>query len=271
MKKIFRMAAFMLALGSMTAGFTSCGEDDEENGVNGGGETEVLATTVNFDALKAYAQPNGKILIEGSITANGKIKKFELQDLDGKTIVDLSDVQTKEKDENGKKSFTMTVKSTAVPVQEMYLVAKVKDGETGKKSEKIGETYKFDCGAGAKSSLGSYVSLVNNKSYKQSEVKTMTDKVIDLVCLADKTFQVPSAAEYQYDCFGTSAVFDANGTAVDAAASGTVITSTGCIATFSAKQSEISSATEYELEISGVVINSKGSLTIDVSQVTLHK
>ncbi len=258
----------MLALGSMTAGFTSCGEDDE-NGTNDGGD--VLATTVNFDELKAYAQPDGKILIEGSITANGKIKKFELQDLDGKTIVDLSDVQTKEKDENGKKSFTLTVKSSAVPVQKMYLVAKVKDGETGKKSEMIGEDYHFDCGAGAKSSLGSYVSLVDNKSYSVSDVQTMTDKKIDLVCLGDKTFQVPSKADHQYECFGTSAVFDASGKAVDAAASGTVITSTGCIATFSAKQSEMAGATENELQISGVVINSKGSLKIDVSQVTLHK
>jgi len=256
----------MLALGSMTAGFTSCGEDD---GTDNGGDTDVLATTVNFDALKAYAQPDGKILIEGSITANGKIKKFELQDLDGKTIVDLSDVQTKEKDENGKKSFTLTVKSSAVPVQKMYLVAKVKDGETGKKSEMIGEDYEFVCGAGAKSTEGSYVSLVNNKSYKSGEVKTMTDKVIDLVCLDDKTFQVPSAANYQYDCFGTSAVFDASGKAVDAAASGTVITSTGCIATFSAAPAD--AGNEFNLKISGVVINSKGSLTIDVSKVTLHK
>jgi len=255
----------MFALGSMTAGFTSCGEDD---GTENGGDTEVLATTVNFDALKAYAQPNGTILIEGSITANGKIKKFELQDLDGKTIVDLSDVQTKEKDENGKKSFTMTVKSSEVKVQKMYLVAKVKDGETGKKSEMIGEDYSFKCGAGSKSSEGSYVSLVNRQNYKVADVKTMTDKVIDLICLSDGTFQVPSKAEYQYDCFGKSAVFDESGKSVDAAAKGTVITSTGCIATFSAADAN---ADGTDKTISGVVINSKGSLTIDASKVTLTK
>jgi len=269
MKKLVKFSAFMLAAMFAATSFTSCGEDEAtpEDG-------DVLATTINFDALKAYAQPNGTILIEGSITANGKIKKFELQDLDGKTIVDLSDVQTKEKEKtaDGKvKTFTMTVKSSEVPVQKMYLVAKVKDGETGKKSEMIGEDYHFICGAGAKSSEGSYVSLVDNKSYKSAEVKTMTNKVIDLVCLGDKTFQVPSAADYKYDCFGTSAVFDESGKSVDAAAKGTVITSTGCIATFSAKKAEGASYTENELEISGVVINSKGSLTIDVSKVTLHK
>lgn len=266
MKKVFKTAAFLLAMGLMTSTFTSCGEDD---GTDDGGE--VLATTINFDALKAYAQPDGKILIEGSISANGKIKKFELQDLDGKTIVDLSDVQSKEKteDANGKtvKTYTMTVKSSAVPVQKMYLVAKVKDGETGKKSEMIGADYSFTCGAGKNSNLGSYVSFVNAKSYSSSEVKTMTDKVIDLVCLDDKTFQVPSKANYQYDCFGQSAVFDATGKSVDAAAAGTVITSTGCIATFSTT----SGSAEYDLTISGVVINSKGSLTIDVSKVTLTK
>lgn len=263
MKKLAKFSAFMVAAMFAATTFTSCGNDDDPV------EAGDLATTINFDALKAYAQPNGTILIEGSITANGKIKKFELQDLEGKTIVDLSDVQTKEKEKtaDGKvKTFTMTVKSSEVPVQKMFLVAKVKDGETGKKSEMIGEDYTFKCGAGKNSKEGSYVSLVNNKSYKVSELPT--EKVIDLVCLDDGSFQVPSKANNQKDCFGTSAVFDENGQSVDAAAKGTVITSTGCIATFKADPIDASSG---DYNISGVVINSKGSLTIDVSKVTLHK
>ena len=49
MKKIFRMAAFMFALGSMTAGFTSCGEDDgTEDGSNVNNNIE---EQINFDGL----------------------------------------------------------------------------------------------------------------------------------------------------------------------------------------------------------------------------
>lgn len=165
MKKRFLFATMMVALCS-TALFTSCGTEEEDG-------AEVLATNVNFTELKTIAQTNGKILIEGSISANGKIKKFELQTPDGKTIVDLATKNEKavEKDENGKKvkAYTMDINSVEVDVQEMNVVFKVKDGETGKGFAKIGESYEFDAGTG-ESAKGSYMSFFKNQSFTFGEV-----------------------------------------------------------------------------------------------------
>ena len=98
----------MLALGSMTAGFTSCGEDDETDD-QGGTTTPTAEEQLKLNEIVATAQKDGKITIEGTIVANTKIKTFELQDLDGKQLVDLMDEQSKSKSEDGKE-FTLTLK-----------------------------------------------------------------------------------------------------------------------------------------------------------------
>ena len=265
MKKLVKFSAFMVVAMFAATSFTSCGDENET-------EPTSIDEQINFSDLVAVAQPDGKIEISGKVTANTKIKTLELQTPDGKTIVDLkkSGDQTKAKaiDEAGEKNttFTLEIPTTPVDVQKMVLVGKTKGDK--KASAEIGEDYSFNCGAGSKSSLGSYVSFVNKRNYKVAEVKELKEKVVDLVCLADKTFQVPSAADNQYpDAFGKSAVFDASGKAVNAAAAGTIITSTGCIATFSAAAA---SSGDNDLTISGVVIDSK-VFKIDPSKVTLHK
>ena len=272
MKKVFKTAAFLLAMGLMTSTFTSCGED--ENGTEDGGLVE---EQMKFNNLTAKANADGTITISGSITTNTKLKEFCLYKEDGKTVAydflkDNKAVKEKNEvlDENGKaskeKQFTLDIASATVPVDIYKLAIKTKGSKT--QDETIGETYSFLCGAGANSSEGSYVSFVNNKSYKVGEVKELKEKVVDLVCLAGGTFQVPSAAQNQYpDAFGTSAIFDSNGKSVTSSATGTVITSTKCIATFSA----VAAASGVDYTISGVIINSKGSLSIDVSGVTLSK
>ena len=271
MKKIFRMAAFMLALGSMTAGFTSCGDDDETTGEEG-----AVAEQMKFNDLTAKANPDGTITISGTIETNTKLKEFCLYKEDGSVAYDFlkENEQVKQKnetlDDNGKavkeKSFKLEIASATVPVAIYKLSIKTKKNATV--SETIGKTYEFTCGAGDKSSLGSYVSFTKEANIKVSEVSELKEKVVDLVCLSDKTFQVPSAANKQYpDAFGTSAVFDATGKSVKAAAAGTVITSTGCIATFSTT----AGASEYDLTISGVVIKTTETLKIDVTGVNLHK
>jgi Zn-dependent metalloprotease len=169
MKRKFMFVAMMAAMCS-TALFTACTTEE-------GDDAEVLATNVNFDNLTTVAQTDGTILIEGSISANGKIKTFELQTLDGKTIVDLATKNEKsvDKDENGKKvkTYTMDISSVAVPVQQMQIVFKVKDGETGKGCAQIGQTYEFDAGTG-ESVKGSYMSFSQNRSYTFAEVVDAT-------------------------------------------------------------------------------------------------
>ena len=259
MKRKFMFAALMAAMCS-TAMFTSCETDPED-------EAEVLATNVDFSKLTTIAQADGTILIEGSITANGKIKKFELQTLDGKTLVDFATKNEKsvEKDENGKKvkTYTMDIASTAVAVQRMQVVFKVKDGDTGKGCAQIGEDYTFDAGTGA-SPKGSYMSFFKNRSYTFGEVIDATTgeatdnaKYVEAILKdVDGVPTLTSAQEAKSENFKKAA---ADSKIFPAA----VLTSTNCIATYSLKYG----ADGVTAEVSGVIIKSGdgGFITIDNS------
>jgi hypothetical protein len=181
MKKIFRMAAFMLALGSMTAGFTSCGEDDgTEDGSNVNNNIE---EQINFDGLNVKAQTNGQVLIDGKVTANTKIKSLVLStDEEGKNvIVDLlaSGDQTKAKEINEagekQKTFTLDIPTAAVDVQTMYLVGKTRGDK--KASSQITETLSYTIGA-SKSDAGSYLSIINKKQMTMDAAKSEAAEVI---------------------------------------------------------------------------------------------
>ncbi|MBQ4406300.1 MAG: hypothetical protein II852_04735 [Bacteroidales bacterium] len=253
MKKIFRMAAFMLALGSMTAGFTSCGEDDGTE--EGGTTTPTAEEQLKLNEIVATAQKDGKITIAGTIVANTKIKTFELQDLDGKTIVDLMDEQSKSKGEDGKE-FTLTLKSTSVPVQKMQLVIKTRGNKEVK--EAIGADYSFELGYGANSTLGSYVSMVEQKSYTQEEVEASADVAAKVeFVLGDDDLKPASQArnaqegKVNYGKYAKSAIYE-----------GTIITDTGCIATYTLQ----ANADGKNGTLSGVVINSKGTLKIQPAE-----
>ena len=258
MKKRFMFATMMVALCS-TALFTSCGEDALED------DAEVLATNVDFSKLTTIAQPDGTILIEGSITANGKIKKFELQDMEGKTIVDLATKNEKsvEKDENGKKvkSFTMDVASVAVPVQKMQVVFKVKDGDTGKGCAQIGETYNFDAGTGS-SPKGSYLSFFKNRSFTMGEVVNdgvATDNAQYVEAILKDVDGVPTLVSAKKADNAVFAAASADAKIFEAA----VLTSTNCIATYSLKYGEDG----VTATVSGVIIKTGdgGFITIDNS------
>ena len=245
MKRKFMFVAMMAAMCS-TALFTSCVEE--------GDDAEVLATNVDFSKLTTIAQPDGTILIEGSITANGKIKKFELQTLDGKPIVDLATKNEKsvEKDENGKKvkTFTMDISSVAVAVQQMQVVFKVKDGETGKGCAQIGETYEFDAGTG-NSPKGSYMSFYKNQSFTFPEVVDQTtgeatENAQYVEVILGKEDGVPtlkSAKTAKSAAFATAA---ADAKIFPAA----VLTSTNCIATYNI----VFGADGETAKVSGVII-----------------
>ena len=257
MKKRFLFATLMAALFT-TATFTACEDDDDDDDLITEQNSKISAVDV-----KAIAQSDGTIIIEGTVTTNTKLKEFSLTAEDG-TVYDLLTDTEKSKTEDGKE-WTSTLASGKIPVAIYTLTANTRFNK--KVTEQVGKEYSFVCGAGAASSEGSYVSLVNRTSYKVADVKALGDSVcVDLVCLADKTFQVPSAATNKYDCFGKTAIFDSAAKQVETAANGTVITSTNCIATFNVKPVE---GSETEVTIYGVVINSKGTIKIDVSGVEL--
>ena len=168
----------MFALGSMTAGFTSCGEDDGTED-----EGPAIEEQINFDGLNVKAQTNGQVLIDGKVTANTKIKSLVLStDEEGKNvIVDLlaSGDQTKAKEINEagekQKTFTLDIPTAAVDVQTMYLVGKTRGDK--KASSQITETLSYTIGA-SKSDAGSYLSIINKKQMTMDVAKSEAAEAI---------------------------------------------------------------------------------------------
>ena len=289
MKKIFRMAAFMLALGSMTAGFTSCGEDDE----NGTDVNNNIEEQINFDGLNVIAQTNGQVLVDGKVTANTKIKSLVLaSDEEGKNvIVDLlaSGDQTKAKEINEagekQKTFTLDIPTAAVDVQTMYLVGKTRGDK--KASSPITETIEYKIGA-SKAKTGSYVSITENKQYFYNE-----ENGTPFLCNADGSVKdadalatvevIAASSEDGYtvtgikraseanskaiaDGCGKTALFGADGKAASGVVTeGTIVTKAGAICKFKLNESDASGDATF----TGITMKSGlGAIKkVDVSQV----
>jgi hypothetical protein len=287
MKKIFRMAAFMLALGSMTAGFTSCGEDDEN------GTVADIAEQISFDGLNVVAQANGQVLIYGKVTANTKIKSLVLSsDADGKNVIkdllkdgDLTKVKAINDEGEKEKSFTLDIPTAAVDVQTMYLVGKTKGDKQA--SSAITETIEYKIGA-SKAKTGSYVSITENKQYFYQEENgtpflcNADGSVNDAVALAtveviaassDDGYTVTGikrASEANSKVIaggcGKTALFGADGKAASGVVTeGTIVTKAGAICKFKLNESDASGDATF----TGITMKSGlGAIKkVDVSQV----
>jgi len=262
MKKVFKTAAFLLAMGLMTSTFTSCGEEDENT------TDEEVAEQFKFNGLTAIANSDGTITIGGHIETNTKLKEFCLYKADGSTpaydfLNENEQVKNKnqELDDNGKtvknKSFTLDIESKTLPVDKYVLAIKTK--KNGKADAKIGEDYSFELGYGSKSTLGSYVSVVNSKSYTQAEVEADATiaGAVEFV-LSDNGLKPASQAKnaqegkVNYGKYAKSAIY-----------ANTIITSTGCIATYTLKEN----AGGENGTMSGIIMKSKeGVLAIKAAK-----
>jgi hypothetical protein len=177
MQKFFSLAALaaMVCMGTTVSTLTSCNGDDDSTAPS-------IEEQINFSGLNVVAQPDGKVLIDGKITANTKIKKLVLStDAEGNNvIVDLlaSGDQTKAKEINEagekQKTFTLDIPTSAVEVQTMYIYGKTK-GEK-KSSAQLTETLEYKIGA-AKSETCSYLSVIDNKAYNLADAKANASKV----------------------------------------------------------------------------------------------
>lgn len=248
-------------------------------------ELRHIATNVNISSLTIVAQSDGTISIEGNITANGNITKMELQDLEGKTIADLptKNIKSIEKEENGKKvrGFSMDITSVTIPIQKMQLVYKAKDGDIGKGIATIGEDYAFNVGTGNNETLGSQISLVDQKPYMLRDFYDHnTGKVNDIaktieVVLKGGTNEDPSPARFESAKTMTVATTpggeagvrtqekcDANKAKLADAKifPNVVFTTTGCIATYT-----LTKVDDVTYKLSGVMINAKSDYKVDVS------
>ena len=274
MKRKFMFVAMMAAMCS-TALFTSCTEEGEEAEV---------AEEFKFGGLTAIANADGTIDISGQIATNTKIKEFALLNADGTVAYDFleQNEQVKEKnktlDDNGKavkdKSFVLDVKSTGkLPVAKYTLVIKTK--KNTEKTEAIGADYSFNIGTGANSTLGSQISLVDQKCYLLGDFYAGGDinnadvaKTIEIVLKGEgadvkiESAKTMTIATTPADGKRTQEQCDANKAKLADAKvfPNAIITTTDCIATYT-----LTKVDDITYNISGVVINSKGTLKIDTS------
>jgi len=177
MQKFFSLAALaaMVCMGTTVTTFTSCSDDDST--------APSIEEQIKFEGLNVKAQTNGQVLIDGSVTANTKIKSLVLsKDQEGKdVIVDLLKTgdQTKAKEINEagekQKTFTLSIPTQAVDVQTMYLVGKTKGDK--KAASQITETINYTIGA-KESKTGSYLSIINNKQMTMDVAKTEACEVV---------------------------------------------------------------------------------------------
>lgn len=269
MKRKFMFVAMMAAMCS-TALFTSCEEESTE---------ELAEEQMKFNNLTAIANADGTITIGGEIETNTKIKEFCLYNADGSVAYDFlkDNEQVKQKndelDDNGKavktKSFKLEIASKTLPVAKYTMEIKTKKSATF--SEGIGEAYEFNVGTGSNQTLGSQISLVDQKCYMLTDFYDATtgevnDKAATIEVYLTEDLKLAPARGLKIATttneVRTQEKADANKAKLaDAKVFETaVITSTNCIATYTATKID-----DMTVKLSGIVITSKGTLKIDVS------
>ena len=273
MKKVFKTAAFLLAMGLMTSTFTSCGEDE-------GTEEGTVEEQMKFNNLTAKANADGTITIGGSITTNTKLKEFCLYAEDGTTIVydflqDNGALKEKNKvlDENGKASkerqFTLDIASATVPVAIYKLAIKTK--KNAAQSETVGEVLDYKIGA-SKSYIGSYLSIVDNRCYGLEDAKANAVELIAVSSedgLSVEGLRKATAAKSPDVAAkaGKVALFQNYAAAKTITAGGVIITESGCIC----KVNSIDNTADGDATVKAVTIKNDGSLKVDVSRIQFSK
>ena len=247
MKKIFGFASMLVAFCAASV-FTSCSDDDDDE--------EYLA----LEGITAVANTDGTITFTGQVVSETRLKSLKLTAEDGTEYDLLAEKNVKEKDENGTKRFITTLAETNVPVAIYKLSANQK--KEGKGSITIGAAYSITAGAGAKSTLGSYVSLKNLSVCTKDEVSADNCAEIEVVCNDEANFikstNAKNAGSFAYP---KTEIYNTSSVKVDFATAGTIISKDGVIATFSIeKDSNTDNAT-----IKGVRIVSTNNISLDLS------
>jgi len=267
----------MLALGSMTASFTSCGDDET---------TEDVAEVIDATNLKIKANTNGTITFVGDVSSNAKIKTFQLVNEAGTVVYDFvaSNDQVKEKLKDIAEDGTVTkekvfslkdITSSDIAVDLYTLNIKTKKATA---SVALGEVLEYTIGTGS-SATASYLSVINNKSYNFDAAKA-ADVVGTIEVIADGSDNVEGikrasearSSDINTKC-GKVALFDKDGNAVETGAisdGGVIITASGCICKI--KSIGATDASSHDAKFSGITIKSVGGLTVEVpSNITYSK
>jgi len=282
MKKIFRTVAFVLALGSLSAGFTACGDDDTKNAIE---DLVSVDEVIDVANLKIKANADGTITFVGDVESNAKIKTFQLIDQSGNVKYDFltSNDQVKEKLKDIAEDGTVTkekvfslknITSSNIPVDLYTLVIKTKNTKNPINAP-LGEVLDYTIGASG-SETGSYLSIVNNEAFKQGVAET--EKSAEVIAVSSKdgyTVEgLKRASEANSDKVraraGKVALFDATGaSATQINKGGVIITESGCIC----KINELTNTSTGDATVKAVTIkkNDKLGITVDVSGYTFSK
>jgi hypothetical protein len=276
MKKVFKTAAFLLAMGLMTSTFTSCGEDD-----GNGDEPVSVAESVKASNIVAVVSKDGKITVKGNVTANTKIKAFGLSSTEDGKSCDIADFtkseswnQIKDKGEDGKEFNAEFSGVKADITYPCYLVIKTKGDKVI--HEEITKQATLEVGTGSNQDLGSYVSIKKQKAYLISEVSegTKGSRTPKAAAADVEVVLKGEGASASFEVANTSEIVKNNPAMKDAfnkcwINNGVIVAEDGCAATFTAQKG----AADNVVTINFTVIGLEGS-SIKVepaSDITLSK
>gem|GEM_PF-2132350 len=156
--------------------------------VNNGGEAMEepvnVPEVIDVTNLKIKGNQNGTISLVCDVVSNAKLKTFEIQDVNGNVVYNFleSNEQVKEKNividkerVTNEKAFDLSsIESTHIPVDLYKLVIATREEKT---EFTLGEETDYQIGAN-KSTIGAYLSIVNNKSMVMAEAKETPAEVI---------------------------------------------------------------------------------------------
>lgn len=282
MKKIFRTVAFILALGSMSLGYTACTEDEDGEDIIGGNGAGSVDESVKASNIVAVVGKDGKITIEGDIVANTKIQTFGLSaSPDGKDV-EIADFtkseswnQIKNKMEDGKEwpaSFSGVSAEITYPC---YLVIKTRGGKVI--HEQITEKKTLKVGTKDNNDLGSYVSIKKQAVYLMNEISEGTaGKRTPLAAAKDvEVVLFGSGADASFEVANTSNIV-ANNDGMKGAFqkcyinNGVIVAEDGCAAVFTAEQNA-SEANTVNITFTVIGLENSTVKAKPASDITLSK
>lgn len=259
--KFFMTAASIMMSALVATSFTACSEDEDPLADI---DNDKVAEKVDFSNLTVTGTEEGKIIIAGELKTNTKLKTFTLVST---TLLDekgnpieynlLENVEDNNRSEEDRSDWICKIPATTVPVDIYRLDVRARMGKTA--SAQIGEEFSFKAATGDNKSVGSYLSFCKLKSYMLDELKASADTCanVEVIINSDRTLK-PATEANSKDVNTNCAKAKVFKNVADPT-TGVVLTSTGCVATYS---SELDATDNTLVTVSGIVITSNGIIKV---------
>lgn len=157
MKKVFNLSVILAVLMAAFS-FSSCSKDDDD---------ATVSITLDNNGVFAYAASSeASAAVTGNVAADAEIKTITLFLINGTSENSMStESKTLTEDAAGKASYDFRIKLANGSYK---LTVTDKDGNVSSKTFTVAKTFTLSIG-GSNSSVGSYISIVDEKVYKASE------------------------------------------------------------------------------------------------------